>query len=325
MIREQYGENPHWSFAKARALEKEASSRRKLQTLLDFKFRERTSSLKDLISNLKRHETELDTLQGARKFLPYLEWFSTDADPHIKKEAMHFKRIFESFCKQSSFDNLLDFLKDQKYAQRNRINLLFLNRLGINPVAFYNENVHQIETLTPWEKLSTIEKAFYLDSFAFRATYQKCYQLPESDWNPSKPISHLIAQIKERGPHYIKGMFGKSYYQDPPKPMKEKIQGRTLWYWPENADRIDLPESHSIVIVGAAEGESRGGLVYFVDPQDGSDPADPEKQKIYVMSYNRLRSSIVNLHHEQLFSDAHTPIFSDKVGYALVRRPSKAQ
>jgi hypothetical protein len=73
------------------------------------------------------------------------------------------------------------------------------------------------------------------------------------------------------------------------------------------------------VVVGARVlGGAIGGLVYYVDPLDGSHPDNVEQQKIYVMSYRGFTEKIANLHNKMTVDlDFKQRQFSSKVGYGL--------
>ncbi|MBS0653097.1 MAG: hypothetical protein JSR39_06150 [Verrucomicrobia bacterium] len=320
LIREQYGKDPHSCFSEGRRLEKIGSERRKLQTTLERSYQQSLAIANQLATDPNYAHRKINTLAGARTFLPTIEALQSHPTEEVRTEAANLVKVIAPFCKQDKFDDLHEFLKEDNFKKRNMFNTIFLNRLGLNPKRMYAAEYSG----KSWDAMTTVEKGPYLDSLAFRASYQVCYQLSESPWHPSQPISQLISSLETFGPHYVKGMYGKSFYQSEPLAMKDKIKGRTVWYWPTGADRKELGKSHSIVIVGAKEGGSSGGLVYFVDPLDGSDPSNPEQQKIYAMSYNRLRESIVNLKQQKTFlADDGSPVYFDEVNYALYK--SKAE
>lgn len=59
-------------------------------------------------------------------------------------------------------------------------------------------------------------------------------------------------------------------------------------------------EGHAVVVIGVKAVKGHNGYVLFVDPRDGSDPANPEQQKIYMMSLDRLRRGICSLWQEYM-------------------------
>lgn len=71
---------------------------------------------------------------------------------------------------------------------------------------------------------------------------------------------------------------------------------------------------HMVLVVGAEKTE-RGEYVYFIDPMDESDPANPTKQRIFKMTYKRLTS-------DEAVCDLHGFLRTDApalIGYALHR------
>lgn len=266
----------------------------------------------------------MNTWTGAKTFLPTIQALQSSTSSLIREEASKLLKVIGPFCNQDKFDDLHEFLRNDNFTKRNLFNTIFLNKLGLKAADMYSEELFEGLRSKGWDEMTPIEKGPYLDSFAFRASYQICYQLPESPWHPSMPISSLISVLETFGPHYVKGMFGKAFYKSQPLIMKDKVQDRTICYWPTRAERVEIGKSHSIVIVGARQTESSsGGLVYFIDPSDGSDPSNPEQQKIYAMSYNRLCESIVNLKQEIRISRGDGSIvFSKDVNYALYKSSS---
>lgn len=118
------------------------------------------------------------------------------------------------------------------------------------------------------------------------------YGFTEASWHPSESITELKANLRLHGPLIATGAFGKSHYAKDPT-VREKIEGRQIYGWAAT-DRIprSIPGTQSIIIVGGKSGGSRGGYVYFVIPSEGSDPHDPNRQKIYVTTYEGLTSNI---------------------------------
>ena len=323
-IREHYGKDPHPVFAEKRDLEKVGSDRRKLQTLQDKSYQESLAIANQLATDPNYAHRKINTLEGAKAFLPRIHELQSSTSPEVRAEASKLFKVLSPFCSQEKFDDLHEFLKNDNFTKRNLFNTIFLNKLGLEPAVMYSEEHCEGYYSKSWDEMTAIEKGPYLDSLAFRASYQICYQLPESPWHPSMPISGLISALETFGPHYMKGMFGKAFYKSQPLTMKDKVQDRTIWYWPPGAERVELGKSHSIVIVGARETESSsGGLVYFIDPLDGSDPSTPEQQKIYAMSYKRLCESIVNLKQEiRISPEDGSIVFSKDVNYALCKSRS---
>ncbi len=317
IIREQFGKAPHPSFSEERRLEQLASERRKGQTRLDLKYQDDLSVANQLAEDPHYMAKKINTLMGARKYLPQFQALQQSPSPQVREESSLLINLLTPFCRQNQWEDLHAYLREDYFIRRNENNSRFLEALKFSPSERYQADYPDKK---PWGLLTVLEKAPYLDSLAFRASYEMCYHLCEAKWHPSQPISELISSLESHGPHYMKGMHGKSFYIDEPKPMKEKIQGRTVFYWPKGSERKELGKSHSIVVVGAKEGGTSGGLVYFIDPLDKSDPQHPELQKVYVISYDTLCKNLVNLRQEK-WSSGHdgSVLYAEGVNYALFR------
>lgn len=143
------------------------------------------------------------------------------------------------------------------------------------------------------EKLLTLNhlRATMMHGFYCRVA-KEIYGLEFSSWNPEKPISELIEQLKLHGPLLVNSGIGKSLYATPPRRLNDQIEGRTIWGWTPNSERIEGNGSHAIVIVGAEEVNNRG-YVYFLDPLTES--RDLNSQEIFKVSYSRFLSTIFDL------------------------------
>jgi hypothetical protein len=135
----------------------------------------------------------------------------------------------------------------------------------------------------------------------------------------------LIRQIKEHGPQIIIGYFGKLNYQQAPLPFTthEKEINHPIYFWKPKSERdIIIGIFHIVVIVGAGK-ETGQDLVYFIDPLDDSDPDQPEKRPLYVISYKRLRTDIANLDniHYKSANDKE-PKFFENTAYSIYKDPS---
>jgi hypothetical protein len=115
----------------------------------------------------------------------------------------------------------------------------------------------------------------------------------KSTWHPEQPIDNLMEQLKLHGPLLAAGKFGQLFYEDPSFETNDKIEGRPIFGWKPNAKRREggLYNQHAVVIVAAQKINGKE-YVYFIDPVDGSNPADLRTQKIYVQSYEKFRSFI---------------------------------
>ncbi len=109
----------------------------------------------------------------------------------------------------------------------------------------------------------------------------------KSEWNSDKSIDFLIEQIKKHGPLFASGKLGRCCYTQDAEKSRYKIANRSIWYWKPGTYNNDNNFLHAVIITGA-ENTLKGKFVYYIDPNDASDPNNAESQKIYKISYDRL-------------------------------------
>lgn len=85
---------------------------------------------------------------------------------------------------------------------------------------------------------------------------------------------------------FVRGYFGQPYYNTLPRLVSDKMLGQVLGWRPTQRQKIQEGEAvHCIVITGALsfkEKDQKYHRVYFVDPNDDSDPK--VLRKVYTMS-----------------------------------------
>ncbi|MCE2983496.1 MAG: hypothetical protein LW832_08015 [Parachlamydia sp.] len=146
-----------------------------------------------------------------------------------------------------------------------------------------------------WNQLDCLKKAPYLDFFA-RDISASAYGLKKSTWNPSKGSVALIEELKKNGPLFVGGSFGDCSYMDKPFKMRQSIADRDIYAWRAGAKRHPrMISGHSVLLVGAKKLNDKA-FVYFIDPKDPSNPNDRSRQKMYMISFTNLTSSICDLH-----------------------------
>ena len=171
--------------------------------------------------------------------------------------------------------------------------------------AFYRDQRSQRWKRVDWNQLAECKQMAYLANLAIRICLFECYKLRKSSWKPSHPITRLIRELKSYRWIMLHGRFGKHFYQQAPKSKLNQILGRTIWYWEKDSPQKEAGflTIHSVVVIGASKGKAKGGgVVYFVDPQDGSHPERLEQQKIYEISYQNLID-----HVSDLFGERYNP------------------
>lgn len=117
-----------------------------------------------------------------------------------------------------------------------------------------------------------------------------------STWDPKQPFECLVEELKKNGPLRVLGFFGRGATHLPPKKTNWKVDNRDVYSWLPS-ERKHAPFAHSVLLIGAEKFPTRN-IVYYIDPNDTSDPSHPEKQKIYAMSYETLTNPHYILNNE---------------------------
>lgn len=151
-------------------------------------------------------------------------------------------------------------------------------------------------------KLNPLEtkKQLYLATVIkkYREVFNLCiseFRINESD-SESKIMDNLINALNKNGPIFTGGFFGSSYYSETPSLINDPIINPVFgWKKPRDSHDPNAP-THAIIICGAAKIEENGkthNRIYFVDPNDSSDPAKETVRKTYVMPPKTLRTYIM--------------------------------
>ncbi|HSW85900.1 MAG TPA: hypothetical protein VLG49_00210 [Rhabdochlamydiaceae bacterium] len=198
----------------------------------------------------------------------------------------------KAFCEQEKYDDFSTYANEEFYQALMPVHEQLFKE--------FNVSSEEVQKGIPkglnktWEELSVTEKETQAQSVAFAVSY-KAYNCKRSPWHPKQPIEALEKQLELHGRHLVLGKFGQLYYEaeDPPSELG-KIKGRPVFGWKPNAKRNNRPNFHAVVIVDVKIKDEKSHI-YFLDPLDSSDPKQISTQKIYAMSLDRLRSSIISL------------------------------
>ncbi len=193
----------------------------------------------------------------------------------------------ETFLGQDVHDNFLTCLRHQRYEARAKVNQKLFDCCKVPRESVENFGFKK------WEDLSLNEK-YVRESIVAFSCLQCIFRCKESSWNPSQGPEALIEQLRVYGPHVIGGLIGKRHYEDAPSVQPNLVQGRQIHYWKVGAKISPSTIGHIVVVVGAQIKNGKG-FVYFLDPEDGSNPRDLKSQKVYVMSYDKLKEKITSL------------------------------
>ena len=298
------GKFPIDSQIEERKKEKRVSDHRKNMTKIDDTLKFRIDFSKQVTQALGGTCSRKD----AQKFLD--KYASSISIEHREKCQI----ALQDFCNQTEFDAFSTFSENHYRQAKIDADTQFIKEFVDEE--FIKTSVPKMFKKT-WDQMSLSEKEAHVNNLTFLISFQM-YGAKKSSWHPEQPIDSLIEQLKLHGPHLVRGTIGQFYYEDAPFELKEKREGKTIFGWKPNAKRINEDNStiHAVVIIGADE-----KCVFFLDPLDGSDPQDPQTQKIYVTSYERLRKTIHDLSALRITTKEGVPIFVEDLkennNYAL--------
>jgi hypothetical protein len=227
--------------------------------------------------------------------------------PQDKKQACEdIKSWTKKFADQTECETFEDYLGMDYYGKRLDAYLKFLNSNNVNPhLKFDDEKLifNGNSEFKRWELLTLKEKCCITHSYV-NELIADMYGFIKTHWDPSSSITFLIEQLKQMGPLIVVGSFGKKHYLNPPQESTQQIDDRIqncvrkVFFWPKNSPVNGGTEIGAVIIIGAKV-ETRDNktveLVYFIDPEEDSDPNHIEYQKIYMMSYQNLQNNSANL------------------------------
>lgn len=345
MLRERIGANSP-DYAAERTIEKKCSDFRK-ECSTSFNAESDYDTVQQLVEKICEG-TKLAQVKEKLHIILHCINNIGKVDSKLEEEFFRVTPIFEEFCGQDRIVDILEFAKSKLLSTEIRTHMVFLNDMGIDPKALYQEDIkkevcqrfaQELKDKSPefidgfieyslanqfpsWETHSAQYPGIY-NLFVIKAMAD-AYGFQVASWSPLEPISALRECLKTNGPLFVGGAFGRNKYSVDATIMQE-VGGRSIFGWkstdrkPEGKKPILGTKSfteHAIVIIGAASGGSKGGFVYYVDPKDGSDPLKPEQQKVYVISYQNLASSIADLRGQSIKLNSTATPKSSICGYA---------
>lgn len=319
LLRERIGKLFSPEYQKARDIEKQCSLFRKNITCLENEKVLIEQVIAKIRVNPNRGQAReiLSGLENRSKTLSEEE----DLSPEDIEDSNTLLNRFQKFCAQKQSDNLSEYFLDHYKAEYCRIHDQFLKAMGFDPEVMY-ENKRKKELLTDfydkkgisfnqtresmldllfnkmcpsWKSLSVTDK--YSEFVDFRdSVLLQASGFKETQWNPKQSIEVLIDNLKIHGPLLMSGAVGKIFYEKPPEKVN-KVAGRNIYGWKKGDLKKTLHSfghriSHVVVVIGAEKGGPREGFIYFVDPNDGSEPRNPEMQRIYVTSYQNFKEKV---------------------------------
>lgn len=332
MLRRRFGPQS-CDFPDERRIEASCSAFRKEVTALD---------LPRVQRDFKIMEEQMDNL----RLKPDLEELQISSSLLLEKLSMgHFDRIanvVRSFISQTECKNLYQFYTHLVLEPLKMVHLKFFDSMGVDPEQIYLADIRlqlatklteDLENKPPDLLREAIDDHVALhypswhDYLKARPSVLNAYAMKVmadangfkiSSWTPYQRIDGLIRSLAEEKLLIVGGKLAKKHFPASPV-VKQIIEGRFIYGW-ENEYAVrpskflstkKTSTSHCVVIIGASlEG---GGLVYLANPNDGSDPQNPEQQKIYCLSYASFIARISDLRNSPHFTRKPASPF----GYAL--------
>ena len=209
----------------------------------------------------------------------------------LERKKPEFIQHLKNFAQQETYKNFYTYASHIICEQRTQIDKTFLESFGKNPETMPNEVCKEPNYLLEETCLGEETQQERLLTMLAIETYAEAYGLRKSSWTPFQEVGDLISELKQRGPLVIGGIFGRTTYSEDPFKMKEPIGQRSVYAW-RSGTKINRMGGHAITIIGARKyGDT--SLVYYVDPNDPSDPNDITLQKIYAISYRSLKENVM--------------------------------
>lgn len=210
--------------------------------------------------------------------------------------------------------------KKQNGPQYSADNFAWEKFIEFNPAQLFlrNSQVSIDDEYAQYVKIRPILKVLKQDSLSClskRDQYNMLHRIAEhsihkkigltqSPWNPTCSFQQFIQQIAQQGSLLFSGSFCRAFYVDEPFQLKDAFFKRQVWAWSPDAktrQHTQIGADHVIIVVGAWAKKEKTGtkeLVYYKDVSDETDPEHPEKERLYVMSYDRLKKNAANLWNE---------------------------
>ena len=227
----------------------------------------------------------------------------------------------KKFCEQTTFQDLNAYNEENFYQKCIQSEIEFFKNVGIDPMVMLMNYQKQIslkeifpegaslvsssegleemcsvkcqEANVIWEALTSLEKEKLLD-LSYESVALQHLGFHPAPWTPKDSIDRLIEILNSQGPLFFGGDFGQSCYNKEAK-FKTKKEGRCVYYWEAKSRKtkeqilLEGLLGHAGIMIGAEKTKAPGGgVVYWADPSNGSNPQFPEQQKFYVISYENF-------------------------------------
>lgn len=235
----------------------------------------------------KTHAAELSTndVEFNKEFNARRQKDKSDEQPSLMPEQMILRKYLKEFSERElPTTNFLEFVNYKLSAETFEIEARYLEKSHPG----YIKSLQLLEKrLDPSDFLKAETDLIFLNQVAGD------YKLQYAHWSPQDEIEDLVSQLKTTGPLAVYGRFGPSFYKEKPSLLNESAGKRHLYSWSQDAVPDSTGSSHVVLVIGAEQGvNDLESSVYFIDPNDKSDPNNPESQRIYKVSYTHFSETV---------------------------------
>lgn len=264
--------------------------------------------------------TAMQILTTSSPNSPYIESY-----PPYSKELADFSINLESYqdsdTRLKTYETFFEKLGKTKkeILTPTLVGALFLNKIikKIDKEKPLSEKNYK--TYLPLYPEKTIETIYHTQLLKL---YRDKLNLKVSSFQ-NKTMDSLIEALKKNGPMLVTGYHGQPYYTkkavvvSDPHPFSV-FGWDPKWRMPENVEDID----HVVIICGAATFVNAKNQaterVYFIDPNDDSNPLKDQARKVYTCSFERFKKSSnpYNLHEiPSTLEEAQRVVYGVHVNY----------
>ncbi len=206
----------------------------------------------------------------------------------VESDSMDFRSYAASHSDRRSVEHYTKFFQEVGIQPLDAIPKPILELLcGVSSIS--NKSVKKLP----------LQKQDLVGSILGELALTRIYGFPASSWNISKGIDVLFEEVRNHGAVGVGGMFSRKQYTEKPHQVME-IAGNKIFGWSPEA-RKPYFTGHYIAVVGVIKENRKEqlqkgnvGYVIYVDPNDGSNPKEPEQQQYCVISYKKFKGSVCN-------------------------------
>jgi hypothetical protein len=265
-----------------------------------------------LVGRLKK--SGLNSLPKEKEFLNLLALQKSSnpgLDALISEAAMEETRKGVSeFYKQTNCTDLTKYIKERTDSEIIKANITLFDITGIDfksicinienrSTILENEHksiyIWQPEDFEMFWKKTSISGQRHAVAAARLYVVLQNLSFHGATWKPSESIDNLIQCLNKHGPLFVGGRFGNSFYTKQAEANKEEIGDCLTLSWDAKSRRTQDPLfEHAIIVTGAKKSNQGkgGGVVYFVDLEQESDPTSNAKKAVYKISYENYTTNV---------------------------------